>query len=177
MRIHELPADPGRQQKKKRLGRGEGSGHGKTSGHGHKGSQARSGRGKGYNSAFEGGQMPLTRRLPKIGFKNPFRVEFEVVNLSSLEKAFAAGATVDVAALRKARLVRNSKPVKLLATGEIKKALTVQVHKASGSAIKKLEEAGGRFEAVSLAPVPGPAKEAEKKSEKKKGSRKGSGTK
>jgi hypothetical protein len=72
MKIHTLPKDPGRQQKAKRVGRGEGSGHGKTSGYGHKGSQARSGRGKGYGSAFEGGQMPLTRRLPKRGFHNPF---------------------------------------------------------------------------------------------------------
>ena len=106
MKIHELPGDPGRRQKRKRLGRGEGSGHGKTSGKGHKGHQARSG-GTKKPSYFEGGQMPLPRRIPKFGFKNPFRVEYEVVSVSSLEKSFEAGSVVDVEAL-KALLFRMS---------------------------------------------------------------------
>ncbi|CAN5379082.1 50S ribosomal protein L15 [soil metagenome] len=146
MKIHELPGDPGRQQKQKRVGRGESSGHGKTSGYGHKGSQARSGRGKGYNSHFEGGQMPLTRRLPKIGFHNPFRVEYEVVNLSSLEKNFKSGATVDAESLRKAGLVNSKKPIKLLGNGELTKKLTIKIDKVSEAARKKIEGAGGKFE-------------------------------
>jgi large subunit ribosomal protein L15 len=146
MKIHELPGDPGRQQKRKRVGRGRGSGHGKTSTKGHKGHSARSGGGKG--NPFEGGQMPIVRRVPKFGFKNPFRVEYEVVNVSSLEKKFEAGETVDVEAMRRARLASGSKPVKVLANGEISKALNVKAHKASETAIKKLSDAGGSFEQI-----------------------------
>lgn len=147
MKIHELPGDPGRQQKRKRVGRGRGSGHGKTSTKGHKGAQARSGGGKG-GAPFEGGQMPLVRRMPKYGFKNPFRVEYEVVNLASLDKVFANGATVDLESLVKARLVRTGKKVKLLANGELTKKLTIRVHKASESAAQKVAAAGGTFEAL-----------------------------
>ncbi|MBI1292750.1 50S ribosomal protein L15 [bacterium] len=148
MKIHELPGDPGRQQKPKRVGRGEGSGHGKTSGYGHKGSQARSGRGKGYNSIFEGGQMPLTRRLPKGGFKNPFRVEFAVINVSTLEERFENGAVVDRDALVKAGVLKGPNPVKLLGNGELTKKLTVKLDKASESAKKKIADAGGSFENI-----------------------------
>lgn len=148
MKIHELPGDPGRQQKRKRVGRGHGSGMGKTSGYGHKGSQARSGRGKGYNNAFEGGQMPITRRLPKGGFKNPFRVEYEVVNLSTLDAKFEAGATVDEESLRKAGLLSSKKKIKILGNGELTKKLTVKASKASETAVKKIADAGGSFEAV-----------------------------
>ncbi len=144
MKIHELPGDPGRQQKRKRLGRGHGTGHGKTSGKGHKGQKSRSG-GR-QTPGFEGGQMPLQRRLPKYGFKNPHRVEYEVVNLSSLEKKFESGATVDEQALRSARLVRTNKPVKLLANGSLTKALTVKVGAASKSAVEKVQAAGGTCE-------------------------------
>ncbi|MDX2177819.1 MAG: 50S ribosomal protein L15 [Candidatus Sumerlaeia bacterium] len=143
MKIHELPGDPGRQQKPKRVGRGEGSGHGKTSGYGHKGSKARSGRGKGYAGAFEGGQVPLARRLPKRGFKNPFRTEYEVVNLSSLEKAFSAGADITLEDLAKARLVRRNLAVKVLGNGKLSKALTVHAHAFSGAAKEAIEKAGG----------------------------------
>lgn len=146
MKIHELPGDPGRQQNRKRLGRGEGSGRGKTSGKGHKGQQSRTGSGKG--AYFEGGQMPLVRRIPKRGFKNPFRVEYEVVNLGDLDKKFEAGETVDIDALRRVRLANGSKPVKLLAKGEVTKAFNVKVHKASEAAVKRLTDAGGTFEAV-----------------------------
>jgi large subunit ribosomal protein L15 len=173
MRIHQLPGDPGRQQKIKRVGRGEGSGHGKTSGYGHKGSQARSGRGKGYNASFEGGQMPLIRRLPKGGFKNPFRVEYEVVNLSSLDKVFEAGATVTIDALKKARLVRTGAQIKILGTGELTKALKVTAHKASASAIEKIKAAGGSFDELKR-PEPKPKEE---KQPKKAGKKKASGTK
>jgi large subunit ribosomal protein L15 len=147
MKIHELPGDPGRKQKRKRLGRGEGSGHGKTSGKGHKGKQARSGSGPGGH--FEGGQMPLIRRIPKFGFHNPFRVEYEVVNVASLAKHFEAGATVDVEALKKARLVRSSKPVKVLGNGDLGKALTVKVNAVSQSALEKINAAGGTVELLS----------------------------
>src|SRR5215204_1285204 len=99
MKLHELGKDPGRAKKRKRCGRGEASGVGKTSGYGHKGSQARSGRGKGYGGGFEGGQMPLQRRVPKRGFTNIFRAEVEIVNLATLD-TFDAGATVDMDALK-----------------------------------------------------------------------------
>jgi large subunit ribosomal protein L15 len=145
MKIHDLPGDPGRQQKRKRVGRGEGSGHGKTSGKGHKGSQARSGHGH-LGRHIEGGQMPLMRRIPKFGFNNPFRVEYEVVNTAALEKHFEAGATVDVEALRKARLVRKPGPVKVLGNGDLKKALTVKVNAVSESAREKIAAAGGSVE-------------------------------
>lgn len=144
MKIHELPGDPGRRQKRKRLGRGEGSGHGKTSGKGHKGKQARSGSGPGAH--FEGGQMPLIRRIPKFGFHNPFRTEYEVVNVAALEKHFEAGATVDTEALKKLRLVRTNKPVKVLGHGDLGKSLTVKVNAVSTSAREKITSAGGTVE-------------------------------
>jgi len=146
MKIHELPGDPGRTEKRKRVGRGEGSGLGRTAGKGNKGKNARSGSGK--TTGFEGGQMPLLRRLPKFGFNNPFRVAYEVVNLAALDKQFAAGATVDVEALRAARLVRTNKPVKVLGNGELTKALVVKVNAFSASAEEKIRNAGGTAEVV-----------------------------
>jgi len=151
MKIHELGKDPGRTQKRKRCGRGEASGLGKTSGYGHKGSQARSGRGKGYGSGFEGGQMPLIRRLPKRGFTNIFRKEVDIINLDVLE-GFEDGATVDVAALKTAGKVRNSaKLVKVLGDGELKRKLTVKAHRFSKSAREKIEAAGGSVEVLEAA--------------------------
>lgn len=147
MKIHELPADPGRLQKKKRVGRGEGSGRGRTAGKGNKGGQARSGGGKSGGS-FEGGQMPLIRRIPKFGFTNIFRTAFEVVNISSLEKIFPAGSVVDAEALKKARLVRTDKPVKVLGNGELTKSLTVKASAFSQSALEKISNAGGQAEVV-----------------------------
>ena len=146
MKIHNLPGDPGRKQKVKRLGRGHGTGHGKTSGKGHKGQKSRSGAGKRYG--FEGGQMPLQRRIPKFGFKNPFRVEYEVVNLSSLEKNFDAGTTVDPEAMKKAKLTRTDKPVKILGQGDLSKGLTVKAQKFSASAQEKIAKAGGTAEVL-----------------------------
>ena len=151
MKIHELGKDPGRTQKRKRCGRGEASGLGKTSGYGHKGSQARSGRGKGYGSGFEGGQMPLIRRLPKRGFTNIFRKEVEIVNLGDLE-AFENGSTVDVDALKALGKVRNNaKIVKVLGEGDLKVKLTVQAHRFSKSAREKIEAAGGKVEVLDSA--------------------------
>lgn len=144
MKIHNLPGDPGRQQKRKRVGRGEGSGRGKTAGRGHKGQGARSG--GTVPAYFEGGQMPLVRRIPKFGFHNPFRTEYEVVNLSALEKKFEAGATVDQQAMREARLVRTRRPVKVLGNGQITKALKVKADAFSQSAKDKIAAAGGTAE-------------------------------
>lgn len=148
MKIHELGRDPGRTKKGKRCGRGEASGLGKTSGYGHKGSQARSGRGKGYGSGFEGGQMPLQRRVPKRGFTNTFRQEIEIINLSTLE-LFDEGATVDVDSLKKQGLIRNrAKVVKILGDGELSKKLNVKAHRFSKSAKEKIEAKGGTTEVV-----------------------------
>ncbi|NLE20970.1 MAG: 50S ribosomal protein L15 [Clostridiales bacterium] len=146
MKLHDLKPAPGSQTKAKRLGRGIGSGLGKTSGKGHKGAKARSGGGKA--PGFEGGQMPLTRRVPKSGFKNPFRKEYAIVNVGSLEQ-FEDGAVVTVELLRAAGLVRGLKDgVKILGTGELSRKLTVQVDRFTGSAKEKIEKAGGTAEEV-----------------------------
>ena len=134
--------------KKKRVGRGPGSGLGKTSGRGHKGAQSRSG--YGFKRGFEGGQMPLHRRVPKRGFTNIFRTEYDVVNLDQLESRFDAGASVTPETLRAAGLVSSKTSlVKVLARGEVTKALNVQAHKFSGKAAEKLAAAGGKAEAIS----------------------------
>lgn len=146
MNLGELRAPEGASKNKKRLGRGSGSGHGKTSGRGHKGQRARSGgRGK---TGFEGGQMPLQRRIPKRGFTNIFRKEYSIVNLSDLD-IFEKGSTVDIASLINAGLVKKVLDgVKLLADGDIKKPLVIKVHKSSQAAKDKVEAAGGRIEVV-----------------------------
>ena len=146
MNLGELRAPEGASKNRKRLGRGSGSGHGKTSGRGHKGQRARSGgRGK---TGFEGGQMPLQRSVPKRGFTNIFRKEYAIVNLSDLDR-FEKGSTVDLALLVAAGLVNKiGAGVKLLADGDIKKSLTIKVHKFSQSAKAKVEAAGGRIEVV-----------------------------
>lgn len=147
MKIHELPGDPGRQQKSKRRGRGEASGLGKSAGHGNKGHQSRSGGGK--IGAFEGGQMPLIRRVPKRGFHNPFRRAMQGINLSLLEKHFESGATVDRDALLKARLIHSSEEfIKILGDGTLTKSLTVRAHAFSASAREKITAAGGTVEVI-----------------------------
>ena len=147
MDLSNLKPARGAKQNKKRVGRGPGSGNGKTAGRGHKGAQSRSG--YSYKRGFEGGQMPLHRRLPKRGFNNIFRTEYAVVNLDQLEAAFDAGATVTLDALRTAGLVHSKRtPVKVLGRGEVTKALVVQAHKFSGKAAEKLAAAGGKAEAV-----------------------------
>ncbi len=146
MKLHELKPAPGSTREPRRLGRGTGSGLGKTSGKGHKGAKARSGGGKA--PGFEGGQMPLYRRIPKSGFKNPFRKEYATVNVGSLE-VFEDGATVGLEALRAAGLVRKQKSgVKILGTGELSRKLTVQADRFTGSAREKIEQVGGKAEEV-----------------------------
>jgi large subunit ribosomal protein L15 len=140
------PADRSKQTKK-RVGRGPGSGNGKTAGRGHKGAQSRSG--YSYKRGFEGGQMPLHRRLPKRGFTNIFRTEYVVVNLDQLEARFDAGAAVTPESLRESGLVSDRTAlIKILGRGEISKALTVQAHKFSGTAAEKLAAAGGTAQSI-----------------------------
>jgi large subunit ribosomal protein L15 len=150
MDLSNLKPAPGATRKRKRLGRGPGSGLGKTSGRGHKGRGARSG--GNTPPGYEGGQMPLQRRLPKRGFNNPFRVEYAVVNLGQLERAFDAGAVVDVDALRAKKLVRpRALLVKILAKGQVSKALTVKAHNFSATARAQIEAAGGAAEVIASA--------------------------
>lgn len=141
MKLHDLSPAKGSTQKKKRVGRGPGSGLGKTAGKGHKGQKSRS----GYSSrpGFEGGQMPLIRRVPKRGFHNLFRREVAIVNLSQLE---AFDGEVGPDALREAGLIRAGLPVKVLGDGDLAKALKVSAHKFSKSARAKIEAAGGTCE-------------------------------
>src|SRR5688500_16710195 len=147
MDLSNLKPAKGAKQNRKRVGRGPGSGNGKTAGRGNKGAQSRSG--YSYKRGFEGGQMPLHRRLPKRGFNNIFRTEYAVVNLDQLEASFDAGATVTLDALRTAGRVHGKRtPVKVLGRGEVTKALVVQAHKFSGKAAEKLAAAGGKAEAV-----------------------------
>jgi large subunit ribosomal protein L15 len=146
MRLSELQPSPGSKHSKKRVGRGPGSGWGKTAGRGHKGQNSRAGGPKG--PGFEGGQMPLTRRIPKRGFTNIFRQPWAIINLRDL-KQFAADSVVDEAALKEAGLVRtSSRRIKLLAVGEVTVALTVKVQAVSGQAKERIEAAGGRVEVV-----------------------------
>lgn len=147
MNLSDLSPAPGATRKRKRLGRGPGSGQGKTAGRGHKGRGARSG--GNTPAGYEGGQMPLQRRLPKHGFRNLFRQEYSIVNLGQLEGRFEAGAVVDAAALRAQGLIHNTKlPIKVLADGQLSKALTVKANKFSAAASKRLQEAGGTVEVV-----------------------------
>ncbi|HXG51049.1 MAG TPA: 50S ribosomal protein L15 [candidate division Zixibacteria bacterium] len=147
MKLSDLKPAAGSKKKRKRVGRGDGSGHGKTSGRGHKGQGARSG--GNVAPGFEGGQMPLQRRLPKRGFHNPFRVETAVVNLKQLEEVFPAGAEVTPEALAEAGLVRGrGKRVKILGDGSLTKALTVKAHGFSASAREKIEGCGGKIELI-----------------------------
>ena len=146
MRIHEL--SPGGHSKKdrKRVGRGPGSGHGKTACRGHKGQKARSG--GGVRPGFEGGQMPLQRRLPKRGFTNLFKKEYALINLNILNR-FDPESILDLEALKKAGLVKGAKDgIKLLGSGEISHPLVVRVNKVSKTARAKIEAAGGKVETL-----------------------------
>lgn len=151
--LNNLKPAEGATHKKKRVGRGPGSGLGKTSGRGNKGQKSRS----GYSSkrGFEGGQMPLHRRLPKRGFTNIFKREWAEVNLADLERLFDAGTTVTPEALLEKGLVRKSllKSVVVLGQGEIKKGLTVNVHRFSATAKQKIEAAGGQAVVIETAPA------------------------
>ncbi|MDO4458943.1 MAG: 50S ribosomal protein L15 [Clostridia bacterium] len=146
MKLNELTKVPGSTTEAKRIGRGHGSGNGKTAGKGHKGQKARAGH--GFRPGFEGGQMPLQRRIPKRGFNNIFAEKWTAINVADLNK-FEDGATVDVAALIEARLVRrNTQNVKVLSNGELTKKLTVQVGAYSEAAKAKIEAAGGKAEVI-----------------------------
>ena len=148
MRLDDLKPAVGSNKKRKRVGRGDGSGHGKTSGRGHKGQGARSG--GNTKPGFEGGQMPLQRRLPKRGFHNPFRIEMSVVNLGQLE-TFAVGAEVTPETLIEHGYVSGkNRRVKVLADGALTKALTIKAHGFSAKAKEKIEAAGGRAELIAI---------------------------
>ena len=147
MSLSNLRPPKGMKHPKKRIGRGQGSGNGKTAGRGHKGQKSRSG--YKFKRGFEGGQMPLHRRVPKRGFHNPFRVEYEVVNLDTLAARFDAGAVVTPELLLEHGLTSGAnRLVKVLARGEVDKALTVRAHKFSGKAAEKIAAAGGKAEAI-----------------------------
>ena len=146
MKLCELSPAVGSTKAPKRVGRGHGSGNGKTAGKGHKGQNARSG--GGVRPGFEGGQLPLYRKLPKRGFKNRFAVNYAIVNVDSLN-AFENGAVVDLEALKAARLVRKELDgLKVLGSGELKKSLTVKATVFSAAAKEKIEAAGGKIEEV-----------------------------
>lgn len=143
MRLNDLKPNKGAKHRRKRLGAGESSGLGKTSGKGNKGQKARSG--ASIRPGFEGGQMPISRRLPKKGFNNArFKAQIAIVNVSSLEAKFEDGATVNEETLRAAGLVQGAVDgIKVLGSGEVTKKFTVEVDKVSGSAKEKIEKAGG----------------------------------
>src|SRR5712675_1602504 len=145
MDLSNLKPPKGAKHAKKRIGRGQGSGNGKTAGRGHKGAKSRSG--FKFKRGFEGGQMPLHRRVPKRGFHNPFRVEYDVINLDTLTARFDAGTVVTPELLLERGLVSGGKRlVKVLGRGEVGKALTVRAHKFSGKAAEKIAAAGGATE-------------------------------
>ena len=143
MNLSNIRAPKKANEGKKRVGRGMGSGMGKTSTRGHKGQRSRSG--SRMMRGFEGGQMPLHRRVPKRGFTNIFRQEFNIVNL---EKLVGLGDTINPDVLRKAGVISTKRPVKILGDGELKSAITVQAHKFSKSAQEKITKAGGKFEVL-----------------------------
>lgn len=146
MKLHELKPAEGSTKSKKRIGRGTATGQGKSAGKGQKGQKARSG--GGVRPGFEGGQMPLYRRLPKIGFTNIFRKEYAVVNLSDLER-FDSGTVVNPEVLKEAGLVKAMLDgVKILGNGDLTKGLTVQAHKFSKTAAEKIAAAGGKVEVI-----------------------------
>jgi large subunit ribosomal protein L15 len=147
MSLSDLKPPRGAKHAKKRIGRGQGSGSGKTAGRGHKGAKSRSG--FKFKRGFEGGQMPLHRRVPKRGFHNPFRVEYEVVNLDTLAARFDAGTVVTPELLHERGLMSGAgRLVKVLARGDVDKALTVRAHRFSGKAAEKIAAAGGKAEAI-----------------------------
>ncbi len=146
MDLSNLRKPKGATHSKKRVGRGQGSGNGKTAGRGHKGAKSRSG--FKHKRGFEGGQMPLHRRVPKRGFHNPFRVEYEVVNLDALADRFDAGIEITPELMRERGLAGRKGLIKILARGDVGKALTVRAHKFSGKAAEKIVAAGGTAEVL-----------------------------
>lgn len=147
MNIHELSPAAGSSKKAYRKGRGPGSGNGKTAGRGHKGQWARSG--GGVRPGFEGGQMPLQRRIPKRGFKNPFSTNYVAINLDRVNDLFEAGAVIDEAALiEKGLVTKKLDGVKILGRGEVTKAFTFKASSFSAEAKAKIEAAGGKAEVI-----------------------------
>ena len=147
MKLHELQPAYGSVKDVKRIGRGHGPGNGKTAGKGHKGQKARSG--GSIRPGFEGGQMPLQRRMPKRGFNNIFAKEYAAVNISELEKRFESGAVIDAAALIESGAIKDAKDgVKILGNGELTKSLTVKAAKFTAAAQEKIEKAGGKAEVM-----------------------------
>ena len=152
--LHNLHPNPGSTKTKKRLGRGRGSGTGKTSGKGVKGQKARPGH-HGARFAFEGGQMPMPRRVPKRGFTNRNRVDVFPINVSLLETIFEAGESVDIDVLRAKGIIPKSvDTIKILGEGELTKKLTIKAHRASATAKEKIEKAGGSIEILGLQTSP-----------------------
>ena len=150
MSLNNLRPPKGARKPRKRVGRGPGSGHGKTATRGNKGAKSRSG--FRFKRGFEGGQMPLHRRVPKRGFHNPFRIEYAVVNLDTIVDVFDAGSSVTPELLRERGLVRESRvPIKVLGRGDVTKPLTVHAHKFSESAAQKIAAAGGKAEVIAAA--------------------------
>ena len=147
MDLSNLKPSQGSKHSKKRVGRGQGSGQGTQAGRGHKGAQSRSG--YKFKRGFEGGQMPLHRRIPKRGFHNPFRVEYAVVNLDTLAERFDVGTVITPELLRERGIVHGGKaPIKVLGRGDFAKKLTVRAHKFSGKAAEKIAAAGGAAEVL-----------------------------
>jgi large subunit ribosomal protein L15 len=148
MPLGQIKCPPGSRRTEKRLGQGPGSGTGKTAGKGHKGQRSRSGAKRGRRTGFEGGQMPLYRRIPKIGFSSPFRKTFQVVNICDIDERDLEGVVgpeemANVGLIRKLAL-----PVKILGRGEIKRGLTIKAHKFSKAAQAAIEQAGGKVEVI-----------------------------
>ena len=147
MKLHELTPAPGSVKEAKRKGRGAGSGNGKTAGKGHKGQKARSG--GGVRPGFEGGQMPLQRRVPKRGFNNIFATNYVAINVGVLNEKFNDGDVVDAAAIKASGIIKNTKDgIKILGEGNLTKKLTVKAAAYSESAKQKIEEAGGKAEVI-----------------------------
>ena len=146
MKLNELYPFDEERKNRKRIGRGQGSGWGKTSGKGHKGQLARSG--GGVPAGFEGGQMPLARRLPKRGFKNPFRVEYETVNVGTLLEACSGKSEITLADIYATGLVKQGAAVKVLSMGDVTSAVTVEAHRFSAKAAEKISQAGGNAKAL-----------------------------
>ena len=147
MQLHQLYPFQEERKNRKRIGRGGGSGSGSTAGKGHKGQNARSG--GGVPAGFEGGQMPLQRRLPKRGFKNyPFRVRYEVINLSLLAVAFEGKSDISIDDIYERGLAKAGCPVKILGDGELSASFSIEAHKFSASAIEKIQKAGGQVKAL-----------------------------
>ena len=161
MKLHELKPPAGSRAKKQRVGRGTGSGRGKTSGRGQKGQNARS---EGFRLGFEGGQMPLAQRIPKLpGFKNPFKRMYEVVNVSKLHR-FEDGTTVDIETFVASGLARPGLEIKVLGTGDLRRKLTVEAHAFSNSARSAIEAKGGSVKVLGEPRQRGPKRSVKKTS-------------